>query len=174
VHRFGGPEVGGVGDTAGLVGGDGLALHHPFEGGLAVDDGVVGFQRDVAERDEGIVDDGGFVGDVLAGVRALASAGFHVAAITGRRINRIRLLDVKPRMACHRLIIQIPMRHIAVALEGLLRQPRHGILKPIRRLRRPLLLPTADQADEGGEEGAVFDGGHVSAKIFTPSGIAAR
>ena len=30
-------------------------------------------------------------------------------------------------------------------------QPHHEILKTIRRLLRPLLLPTADQADEGGE-----------------------
>jgi hypothetical protein len=42
LHGFGGPEVGVVGDVAGFVGGDGLAFHDPFEGGLAVDNVIVG------------------------------------------------------------------------------------------------------------------------------------
>ena len=42
---FAAPVVGVVFDAAGFVDGDLVALHDPFEGGLAVDDVVVGFQR---------------------------------------------------------------------------------------------------------------------------------
>ena len=53
VHRFGGPEVGVVLDAAVFVFADRLAFHDPFEGGFAVDDVVVGFFGDVADRKMG-------------------------------------------------------------------------------------------------------------------------
>jgi hypothetical protein len=46
---FAAPVVGVVFDAGGFVDGDLVALHDPFEGGLAVDDAVVGFQRDAVE-----------------------------------------------------------------------------------------------------------------------------
>ena len=41
------PVVGIVGDAAGLVGLDLVAIHDPFNGGSAVDQIVIGFQRDM-------------------------------------------------------------------------------------------------------------------------------
>ena len=55
VHGFCGPEVGVVGDAAVFVGGDGLALHDPVDGGFAVDDVVVGFQRNAGDGDVFVV-----------------------------------------------------------------------------------------------------------------------
>ncbi len=61
IAGFFAPGVGVVGDAAGFVGGDGVALHDPFDGGFAVDDVIVGFQGDVAEGDGVVVDDGAFL-----------------------------------------------------------------------------------------------------------------
>jgi hypothetical protein len=50
---FAAPVVGVVLDAAGFVDGDLVALHDPFQGGLAVDDVVAGFERDAIEGEVG-------------------------------------------------------------------------------------------------------------------------
>lgn len=54
-----GPVVWVVADAAVLIHGHLVALHEPFEGGLALDDVVVGFQRDAIEGEVGVVMDAG-------------------------------------------------------------------------------------------------------------------
>jgi len=61
-----------------VVGGDGLAFHDPFQGELAVDDVVVGFQGDVADRDVVVVDDGGLVVEALVRRRVAGFREFHL------------------------------------------------------------------------------------------------
>ena len=51
------PGVGVVDDAAGFVGGDGVALHDPFDGRFAVDDVLVGFEGDIAQDGSAVVDD---------------------------------------------------------------------------------------------------------------------
>ena len=55
------PVVGIVGDAAGLVGFDLITLHDPFDGGTPVDHIIIGFERDVGERNPGVVLDDRFV-----------------------------------------------------------------------------------------------------------------
>ena len=55
------PVVGVVADAALLVHGDLVTVEDPIEGGLAVDDVVVGVEGDVAEVDFAVVVDAGFV-----------------------------------------------------------------------------------------------------------------
>ena len=81
MHGFGGREVGVVGDAALFVCGDGLAFHDPFDGGLAVDDVVVAFQRDVADGDVLVVDDRGFVFDALLRFRVFDVGELHFADV---------------------------------------------------------------------------------------------
>lgn len=80
-----GVVVGVVGDVAVFVGGDGLAFHDPFDGGFAVDDVVVGFERDVAEGDVGIVVDDGLVGNAFSagGVGGFAETHLGDAEMLG-------------------------------------------------------------------------------------------
>ena len=61
VARVVGPVVGVVADAAGLVCRDGVTLHDPVDGGLAVDDVAVGVEGDVAQGQVGVVDDDGLV-----------------------------------------------------------------------------------------------------------------
>ena len=136
LHGFGGPEVGVVGDAAVFVGGDGLALHDPFEGGLAVDDVVVGGERDVFEGDEVVVNDGGFVVHILAAGEVFCLGEFHlgdpVASVCDRR--RLRgywgehLFHCHAGMTGHGLVVQMPMGEIAAGLgEGAeIRKRLHG------------------------------------------------
>lgn len=77
------PVVGVVLDAGGFVDGDLVAFHDPFEGGLAVDDVVVGFQRDAIEGEEGVVMDAGLV--------RLESGGF----LRGRGLGEGHLGDVE-------------------------------------------------------------------------------
>ena len=66
---FAAPVVGVVFDAAGFVDGDLVALHDPFEGGLAVDDVVLGFEGDAV-----VVNDGALVIHALAACVPFASA----------------------------------------------------------------------------------------------------
>ena len=58
---FAGPVVGVVEDAGVFVGFDLIAFKNPFDGAFAVDDVVVGDERDVFERDTTVVDDLRFV-----------------------------------------------------------------------------------------------------------------
>ena len=58
-----------------------MAFHDPFNGGLAVDDVVVGFQRDVADGDVLVVDDRGFVFDALLRFRVFDVGELHFADV---------------------------------------------------------------------------------------------
>ena len=60
--------IGVIDDAAGLVGLHHLSLHHPLEGGFAVDDAVIGLRRNVLHGDALIVDRRDFV--LLAGPAA--------------------------------------------------------------------------------------------------------
>lgn len=118
-HGFGGPEVGVVGDAAVLVGGDGLSLHDPFEGGFAVDDVVVGGGRDVFQGDVFVVNDGALVIHVPAGgVLGLAELhlGDAVTAVFGDGGGAGGFFLGHAGMPGHGLIVQMPMGEIAAGL----------------------------------------------------------
>ena len=48
----------GVGDASGFVGGDGVVLHEPFDGGFAVDDVLIGYKGNDAQNGAVVVNDG--------------------------------------------------------------------------------------------------------------------
>ena len=76
---FAAPVVGVVLDAAGFVDGDLVALNDPFDGRLAVDDVIVGFQRDAIEGEVGVVVDAGLVrleAGVFLGGRGLSEGHF--------------------------------------------------------------------------------------------------
>ena len=80
---FAAPVVGVVDDAAGFVLGDLVAFHDPFEGGFAVDDVVVGIERDAIEGEVGVVVDAGLV--------SLEAGGL----LGGRRLGEGHLGDVE-------------------------------------------------------------------------------
>ena len=102
------PEVGVVDDAAVFVLGDGVALHDPLDGGLAVHDVVVGFQRDVADCGGVIEDDGvlgrlavhlgeaHFVGDAEGGTTPL----LHLGGVRhGSLIAQVKLRELPAGLA---------------------------------------------------------------------------
>lgn len=56
------PVVGVIADARLLVGAEGIALHDPLDGRLAIDDIVVGAGRDVVDGDVAVVENAGLVG----------------------------------------------------------------------------------------------------------------
>ncbi len=79
---FGAPVVGVVGDAAVFVTGDLVAFHDPFEGGLAIDDVVVGFQWDTGEGEVAVINDSGLI-DLLV----LAGEGHFLDLVGGGGIE---------------------------------------------------------------------------------------
>lgn len=71
---FARPEVGDIFDAALLVGRDGITLHNPLDGILAIDLILVGFFGDTFYRDASIVEDRRVLG--LLGERRLTASKF--------------------------------------------------------------------------------------------------
>ena len=119
-NGFGGPEVGVVGDAAVFVGGDGLAFHDPFEGGLAVDDVVVGGEGDVFEGDALVVDDGGFVVDAFAGLRVAGFGELHfgdpVVGVGQGVGGGLAGVEGDAGVEGYGFVVQVPMGEIAAGL----------------------------------------------------------
>ena len=80
-HRLDGPVVRVLDDAARLVGRDALALHHPLDRGLAVDDVIVGIERNVVDGDEVVVVDDALV---LAAPRPCRTSSSRRGTARGR------------------------------------------------------------------------------------------
>ena len=102
------PIVRVVGDSAFLVGGYGITLHYPFDGGLAVDHILVSFGRYALYGDGVVVVDDAFVGSFAVN---LAEAHFlhpviDAVAFVGQRSMEHEALLV----GFYRFIIQVQIR----------------------------------------------------------------
>ncbi len=105
-------------DAAVGVGFHGLAFHDPFEGGFAVDDVVIRFQRDVADGDVVVVDDGGFVVDGLVGFGVAGFGELHLLHAVGAVLEIMQrgggdLVHLCSGITGHGFVVEVPVGEVA-------------------------------------------------------------
>ena len=102
-----------------------MAFHDPFQGGLAVDDVVVGGLGDVSDGDAFVVNDGGFVGDAFAG-GILGLAELHLGdaevfiekggEVLYRLEDRIAYVQTDSGVGLHGLVVEVPVGQVPACL----------------------------------------------------------
>jgi hypothetical protein len=120
---FAAPVVGVVFDATGFVDLDLVAVEEPVEGGLAVDDVVLGALGDVGEGDVGVVDDARFVEAVAVGFLLRGGAGvghlFDAVEFEGFE-GEFVALDGDVGMGRDGLVVEVEFGEVASGLgEGL-------------------------------------------------------
>lgn len=120
---FAAPVVGVVFDATGFVNFDLVAVEEPVEGGLAVDDVVVGVLGDVGDGDVGVVDDAGFVEAVAVGflLRGGAGVGHLLDAVEVEGFeSEFVAFDGDAGMGRNGLVVEVEFGEVASGLgEGL-------------------------------------------------------